>query len=114
VARILIADPSPDVAELLVRLVQRVGHDAVRYEPDGPLPAADLVLVEPGCSEGRLLGAVVRTLRPETPLVCVSIYPRTEAVDPLAPDAYLVKPFAADELWRTIDAVLRHASRPAA
>lgn len=96
-ARIFIAEPDADVRELLELTVRRLGYDVV-----GDGCEADAVLLEPASSAGRSL---VRRLSEAIPVVCLSIYPREEGLEPAASVAYLTKPSSSAE----ISAALRGA-----
>ena len=110
-ARVAIGEPYAEVRELLVRVVESAGWQAV-VEPDDAV-GADLVLVEPGDARSFELARRLRETRPELPVVCVSIYPAGPETDALSPTAYLVKPFSVGELQRVLAAALNgHASRP--
>ena len=87
--RVLIAEPNADVRALLELTVHRLG-----YEPVLPHEAGrgdvDAILLEPACAVGR---SVLRRFGSETPpVVCLSVYPREEGLEPSASVAYLVKP----------------------
>jgi CheY-like chemotaxis protein len=75
-ARILIAEPHPEVGDLLSRIVGRLGHRAVRLE-DGDLgdAAADVAVLEPA-ADGAL--ELASDLRAEgTHAVFVGIQPES-------------------------------------
>jgi DNA-binding response OmpR family regulator len=108
-ARILIVEPHPEVRDLLVRIVERLGHTGVRLEDDqfGDA-AADAALLEPGDEDAL---EVARDLHDRgMPLVCVSIHPRSPEVEALEPAAYVLKPFALSEIERAIDAALEQTA----
>jgi DNA-binding response OmpR family regulator len=95
--RILIAEPDDDVRELLELTVRRLGYEVVGEGGD-----ADAVLLEPAYSLGRSL---LRRLNSAVPVVCLSIYPREEGLEPSASVAYLTKPASTAQ----ISAALRGA-----
>jgi CheY-like chemotaxis protein len=110
-ARVAIGEPYAEVRELLVRVVEGAGWEAVvqHDEADG----ADLVVVEPGDARSFELARRLREARPDLPVVCVSIYPAGPETAALSPTAYLVKPFSVGELQRVLAGALNgHASRP--
>jgi hypothetical protein len=102
-ARILIADPHPDVRSLLAFVVRRLGHDAVGYsETDGTLGDVDAIVIEPGDRLALALGRRARAQAPAIPVLCASIYPPSAETDELHPDAYLEKPFPLGDLERAL------------
>jgi CheY-like chemotaxis protein len=110
-ARVAIGEPYAEVRELLVRVVEGAGWQAVvdAREAEG----ADALLIEPGDAASFELARRLRESRPDLPLVCVSIYPPGPETEPLSPSAYLLKPFSVAELQRVLAAALDgHASRP--
>jgi DNA-binding response OmpR family regulator len=110
-ARVAIGEPYAEVRELLVRVVEGAGWQAV-VEPD-EASGADALLIEPGDARSFELACELRRTRPDLPVVCVSIYPAGPEMQSLAPTAYLVKPFSVGELQRVLARALTgHASRP--
>jgi DNA-binding response OmpR family regulator len=110
VARILIAEPSPDVRELYAIFVQRLGHEVVhdlRSE-------VDLMILEPAVPENLKRATGLKKRRPHAAFVCTSIEPPSGHVASLAPTAYLVKPFPLVELADAVDAALEAALEAAA
>ena len=88
--RILIAEPNEDVRSLLELTVRRLGYEAVRPQERTGRADVDAILLEPACSVGR---SVLRRLGDDAPpVVCLSIYPREQGLEPPASVAYLVKP----------------------
>jgi DNA-binding response OmpR family regulator len=83
--RVLIAEPDADVRELLELTVRRLG-----YEVASELHDADAMLLEPACSVGRSL--LRRFGGDAPPVVCLSIYPREDGLEPDSSVAYLTKP----------------------
>lgn len=106
-ASVLIVEPHPEVRELLVRIVGRLGHDAL--VDDGRAPGGwenvDAVLVEPAC-EGSIETVAPLVRDRGAALVCVSIYPPAAEATALAPVAYLQKPFSRVDLERALVAAL--------
>jgi CheY-like chemotaxis protein len=112
VARILICEPHAEVRELLGHVVVRLGHepvDALAHAPDGD--DVDAVLLEPAHAPSRETVARLRQSRPALPVVCTSIHPPTGDEDDLNPFAYLLKPFALEDLEDAIDRALQSAPR---
>jgi hypothetical protein len=106
-ANVLIIEPHPEVRELLVRIVHRLGH--VPLIDDGRPVArwedVDAVLVEPAL-EGSLELIVPLVREQGAALVCVSIYPPSAEAAALEPVAYLQKPFSLVDLERALVAAL--------
>jgi DNA-binding response OmpR family regulator len=91
--RVLIAEADDDVRDLLELTVQRLGYEAVAAD-DGT--EVDAMLVEPASAVGR---AVLRRFGVDSPpVICLSIYPREEGLEPAASVAYLVKPASSTEI----------------
>lgn len=89
--RVLIAEPDADVRQLLELTVRRLGYDVVAEGCD-----ADAVLLEPACAAGRSLLLDFGPAPP--PVVCLSIYPREEGLEPAESVAYLTKPSSTTEI----------------
>jgi DNA-binding response OmpR family regulator len=116
-ARILILDPSPEIRELIGRVVERLGHTPLyaAWPSHERVPECELALVEPAFEECPAAVRRLRQAQPELPIVCVSIYPKSDpAVSALEPAAYLMKPFSLGELAATLGAVLGDAVASAA
>ncbi len=91
--RVLIAESDRDVRELLELTVRRLGYETVAAHEHGNV---DAMLVEPACEMGR---SVLRRFGADAPpVVCLSIYPREEGLEPAASVAYLVKPASSTEI----------------
>lgn len=106
--RILVAEPSPDVRELLVRAIEESGHRAEIWqgEPAGPPASLDLLMGEPADPSVLALAHALRRTRPDLPIVWVSVVPPSRATRALSPSAHLVKPFSLAELGAAIQAAL--------
>ena len=91
--RVLIAEPDEDVRELLELTVRRLGYEAVAA---GDCGNVDAMLLEPGCPEGR--SALLSFGADSPPVVCLSIYPRADGLEPSGSVAYLVKPASSGEI----------------
>ena len=110
-AKVAIGEPYAEVRELLVHVIEGAGWEAVLDADEAA--DADALLIEPGDGPSLELARRLRRARPELPVVCVSIYPPGPESEPLAPTAYLLKPFSVGELQRVLAAALNgHASRP--
>jgi DNA-binding response OmpR family regulator len=112
VARVLVAEPDPDVLALVERALIGWGHEVVRYRPNAPLPDVDVMVFEPGMGP-RVVGlAEVLTSRsPAVQLVVVSIHPPELAVHALRPVAYVVKPFSLGDLQVAVEKAVRRSER---
>ena len=83
----LVLEPNADVRALFVRLLRRLGHEAVvAADPED----VDVVLLEPSAADARRTLAAVRARNPNVYVVCASVYPKVEAS--VEADAFLVKP----------------------
>lgn len=98
-ARILIGEPFPEVSQLLVHVLSRLGHEPVLAPADGrAVPVPDVFLFEPDSAEQLERARALRSRAPELPLVVCSILPPTEATRALSPAAHVLKPFRRAEL----------------
>jgi len=105
VARILIAEPHPDIRTLLELVVRRLGHDpVVGGGEDFDLSDVDAAVIEPGEGVGLPIARRLRALG--RPVVFTSIFPADEDALELEPAAYLVKPFALHKLESALAAAL--------
>jgi len=113
--RILIAEPYPEIRELLTHVVTNLGFEPVLVDAPGQeqLPETDVLLLEPALPGGVELAQSLRKARPDLPIVCVSIYPATAEIAALAPVAYLLKPFALTALQTALEHAVERASIPA-
>jgi hypothetical protein len=106
VARVLICEPHGDITALLELVVQRLGHDPVRWSDGGvDLSSVDVAVIEPGEPEGMRLA--IRLHDQATPILFTSIFPADEATLALSPTAYLVKPFPLYRLEEALSAALQ-------
>jgi hypothetical protein len=87
VSNVLVLEPNADVRALFVRLVRRLGHEAVL---GAGAEDVDVVLIEPGSANARRPLAAVRARNPNVYVICASVYPKEETR--LEADAFLVKP----------------------
>jgi CheY-like chemotaxis protein len=108
VAKILIIDPSPEIRELLVHSVRWLGHEPLPIDELArePLPRGDVAIVEPATEESFAAALEVRDAQPELPIVCLSIYPRSDATAALTPIGYVLKPFSLAELENALKAAI--------
>jgi CheY-like chemotaxis protein len=113
--RILIAEPYPEIRELLTHVVTSLGFEPVLVDALGheQPTETDVMLLEPALAGGVELAQNLRKTRPDLPIVCVSIYPATAEVVALAPVAYLLKPFSLSVLQTALEHAVERASIPA-
>jgi hypothetical protein len=106
-ASVLVMEPHPEVRELLVRIVRRLGHEAL-VDDGRPLDEwgpVDAVLLEPA-PDGSIEAVAPLVRERGAALVCVSIYPPSADAATLAPVAHLQKPFSLVDLERALVAAL--------
>jgi hypothetical protein len=102
-ASIALRHPSDDVRLLIEHALGRLGHVILEQGAEG---GADVLVLEPASPEDLDAACRLRALRPELPIVCVSIAPPFAEALALRPDAYLVKPFSVAGLRSTVETVL--------
>jgi DNA-binding response OmpR family regulator len=107
-ARILVAEPAPEVRGLVAHVVSRLGHEPVVFGEGGEDDPGeiDAAVLEPVFSEGLAAVLAIRARDRELPLVCASIQPRTTLVAALEPVAFVLKPFRLAELEEAIRAAV--------
>jgi hypothetical protein len=105
-ARILISEPHRDVRQSLVRMVGYLGYEPLVMEvpSEARLPYVDLLLVEPADPIGAVFAKAARLIRPEMPIVFLSVEPPPEL--DIVPVTYLKKPFSVGQLSDTIESAL--------
>ncbi len=111
-ARVLLAEPDPDVLELVERALGGWGHEVVRYRPEWAPGEVDLMVFEPGM--GARVVRLAETLAAATPpvqLVVVSVNPPELAVHALRPAAYVLKPFSLAELEAAVAGAVARVER---
>lgn len=101
--RIAVLEPDPDVRGLLLRLVLQLGHEP--WSSDNAV-AADALLVEPGDPTSAGNAAELVRQRPDLPVVCASIYPKSPETTKLQPVAYLTKPVRLPQLRSALTTAL--------
>lgn len=89
----LIVEQDPEISALLVHMIARLGHDPVEY--DGRLDPTDagVVVLDPSAPGARSLAERIAAEVPDTPLVCLSIYPRETIAGGIRARAHIEKPF---------------------
>lgn len=102
--RILVAEPSQEVRELLVATLQENGHETETWQGEETWPAVpfDLLVGEPADATVLALAHRIRTARPDLPIIWVSVAPPSPHTRALDPAAHLVKPFSLSELNATV------------
>jgi DNA-binding response OmpR family regulator len=112
--RILIAEPYPEIRELLTHVVTNLGFEPVLMDAgQEQLPETDVMLLEPALPGGVELAQSLRKARPDLPIVCVGSDTATAEIVALAPVAYLLKPFALTALQTALEHAVERASIPA-
>jgi CheY-like chemotaxis protein len=102
VARILVVEPHSDVRSLLELMLERFGHEPVRYHgTPADLESIDLAVIEPGDDVGFEAAQAVRAAGID--VVLVSIYPPEARTLALQPIVYLVKPFPRHLFERAVE-----------
>ena len=100
--RVLIAEPNEDVRSLLELTVSRLGYEPLSEQTSSG--RIDAVIVEPGCAVARsVLGRLGDS---STPIICLSIYPREQGLEPAESVAYLVKPASTQQIADALRAAL--------
>jgi CheY-like chemotaxis protein len=103
IPRILIAEPNDDVRSLLELTVSRLGYEAVAADSGDVHHDVDAIILEPGYAVGR---SIVRRLGDDAPpVICLSIYPREQGLEPSTSVAYLVKPSSTQAIGDALRAV---------
>src|SRR5207253_8646581 len=105
-ARVLIAEPYPEVRELLSHILTRLGHETVLQSNENAPRGIDLFLAEPASPGTLELAQALRAQRPELPIVVVSFLPQPATWTALSPAAYLLKPFTVVELEAAVESAL--------
>ena len=121
---ILVAEDDPDIAQLIVRYLQKAGwtahvtasgSDALVYAKSHPIDLAILDVMLPGLS-GLELCRVLRSDPATAHLPIIMVTARAEETDrimglDLGADDYLPKPFSPNELVARVRALMRRARR---
>lgn len=106
-ASVLVSEVDPDVRRLLVRLVERLGHQASVLQADVVVPPrADVLIVDPISRTSVEHARLVRAFYPEVPVLCLNPLPDDAGFLGHGPTAFLPKPFAPEQLAAALDAVL--------
>jgi CheY-like chemotaxis protein len=111
-ARVLIAEPDPDVRLLIGQVIRRMGHEALPFSPAG-VATADVALVEPASPQGVAALAALRDAPRQVPIVLASIA-EIEPDAAGAAAAWVAKPFTGADLVDALERALAGESLPAA
>jgi CheY-like chemotaxis protein len=112
-SNVLISEVEPDVRRLLVKLVERLGHEALVLRDDVVVPPrADVLLVEPLAASGIEHARLVRAFFPETPIVFLNPLPDDAGFLGRGPLFFLPKPFAPEALEEILEQALDSRSIP--
>ena len=107
----MVSEPRDDVRRMLVRMLERLGHEPVVVTVPAPeqLLGVQALVVEPAAPIGAVLAQAVRLIDPSLPLICASVAaPPAELAElGIVFAASLVKPFTAEQLGAAIARSLR-------
>jgi hypothetical protein len=98
IPRVLIAEPNADVRSLLELTVSRLGYEPVAADSAELHRDVDAIILEPAYAMGQ---SVVGS----PPVICLSIYPREQGLEPAESVAYLVKPSSTRAIGDALRAV---------
>jgi CheY-like chemotaxis protein len=104
VARILIAEPEPDLRSFVLQAVLELGHEPLLL--DTPTGTRVDVLLLAMCADAVATASALRRDDPALPIVCMGTAPADDQVRGLRPVAYLVKPFRLADLARALTRAL--------
>ena len=112
--RILVADPSIEIQELVEQVVERLGHEPLRAAHlNGSSNEVAAAVIEPADETSLALARELRRRRPDLPLVFTSLMPETTATRALRPSAYLLKPFRLRDLTAALATAIGKAEERA-
>lgn len=99
-ARVLVAEPHPELRGLFERVLDELGHEAVvpRDDRHEHLPDVDVLLFGPQLDGGAQLARSLRAAKPDLPVICACSGPVSAEIEQLAPLTFLVKPFRLADL----------------
>jgi hypothetical protein len=97
-SKVLISEVEPGVRQLLVALLERLGHETIVLRADIVVPPrADLLFVDPLARTGLEQARLVRAFFPEMPIVCLNGLPDNAGFLGRGPTVFLA-PDALEEL----------------
>jgi DNA-binding response OmpR family regulator len=105
VARILIAEPEPDLRSFAEQAVLELGHEPLLLDPSTAGARVDVLLLAVGV-EAVATASALRRRDHALPIVCMGTQPADATVRALRPVAYLVKPFRLADLARALSRAL--------
>lgn len=98
-ARVLVSEVDPEVRRQLVRVIERLGHEAAVLSEGSPVPPrADVLVVDPVHRQGVEHARLVRAFFPELPVLCLNPLPESAGFLGRGPTAYLPQPFGRAQL----------------
>jgi DNA-binding response OmpR family regulator len=103
VAYFALKHPQDDVRQLIEHALGRMGYVSLGEDEE---TRANVLVLEPASAPHLEAARRLRELRPDLPIVCVSVLPPFPEVLELRPAAYLVKPFTIAGLRATVESVL--------
>lgn len=103
-ARILIAEPEPDLRSYAQQAVLELGHEPLLLDAHTGTGVDVLLLAM--CADAVATASALRREDPALPIVCMGTAPVDDAVRCLRPVAYLVKPFRLADLARALTRAL--------
>ena len=103
-ARVLIAEPHPEVRQLFVHFVAALGHEPVVFERDLEDVDVDALVVEPAFQHAFELVKSLRDANPDVPVIAVSVYPPSELPIGLEWTSFHLKPFGLGTLREALAA----------
>lgn len=105
-ARVLIADSSPDVAQLLAVALGRHGHEvALHVRGTVPPLLPDVLIVDAELHDAAGIAAEQRSRRPGLTVLATGIRSLEGAPPPLGACRYLAKPFRLAEIVEVVASV---------
>jgi CheY-like chemotaxis protein len=101
VARVLIAEPEPDLRQLAEQGVLELGHEAVLLEAHTAGGHVDVLLLATS-PEAVAIARAQRQHHPALPIVCLGTLDASAEIRRLRPVAHLLKPYTLNELARAL------------
>ena len=100
-ARVLIAEPEPDLRSLAQQAVLELGHEPLLLDADSAGARVDVLLLA-ASGDAVATASALRRHDPALPIVCTGTGVADDEVRRLAPVAYLVKPYSLADLGRAL------------